>query len=491
MSTQPVTSGSYNNANNGYNLSSLNNNSQLQVTGLASGLNTNAIIQALVSIDQQPITNLTNQQNGLTATNKQLTSIQTALQQLVANAQALASPSLFANAQTVTSNNSAVVTATANAGQGAVVGGYSVAVQSLATAAQKTFNFSSPSQADTVTIDNTPVQIAAGASAQDLVNAVNSSTADVWATVTSPGAPAANGNPATPATIVFSSRSTGQLSGNWMSISDSQGSLSDASTQSNNLDINGTDAQYTINNKPGSSPSNTVTNAIPGVTLTLNNTTAVSGPVGVAVSPPGPNTQSIQTAVQTFITSYNSVVTQIQTQLSQAPSSSDPTQGTLYGDPALQGLLTSMRQAMYATVGNLGSGASITSMLNIGVSTGAASGNSLPSQNSISGQLTLDATALTNALQTNSSGVLQMLKGWSQSFSTVVNAQAAPGGAIDSRIQSDNSRVSQLGSQIAAMQQNLNDKQTQLQQQFAAMEAALSQNQSTSAWLTSQINSLP
>jgi flagellar capping protein FliD len=51
--------------------------------------------------------------------------------------------------------------------------------------------------------------------------------------------------------------------------------------------------------------------------------------------------------------------------------------------------------------------------------------------------------------------------------------------------------VSQLGSQIAAMQQILNDKQTQLQKQFAAMEAALSANQSTSAWLTSQINALP
>jgi flagellar hook-associated protein 2 len=275
-----------------------------------------------------------------------------------------------------------------------------------------------------------------------------------------------------------------------MAISDTLGSLSDVGATSG-ADKNGTDAQYTINGTAGSSASNTVTNAIPGVTLTLNNTTAVSGPVGVAVSPPGPNAQSIQTAVQTFITSYNSVVTQIQTALAQKPTSSDPTQGTLYGDPALQGLLTNMRHAMYAVTANLPPGSTINSPLDIGVSTGLASGIALPSQNAITGQLTLDATKLTNAIQTNASGVLAMLKGWSQSFSTLVNAQAAPGGAIGSRIQSDNTRVSQLGSQIAAMQQILNDKQTQLQKQFAAMEAALSANQSTSAWLTSQINALP
>jgi flagellar hook-associated protein 2 len=482
MSTQPITTSS---AATGFALSSLQNNSQLQVTGLASGLNTNQIVQALISIAQQPITHLANQQSGLTATNQQLTSVQSALQQLVVNAKALSSPALFANAQTVTSNNPAVVGASANAGQGAVVGGYSVAVTSLATSAQKTFSFTSPSAADTVSIDNTSISLNAGASAQDLINAVNSSNADVWATVTAP----ASINNNNTATIVFSSRSTGQLSGNYMSISDLAGSLQD--TGATGADKNGTDAQFTINNTPGSSPSNTVTNAIPGVTLTLNNTTAVSGPVGVAVSPPGPNTQSIQTAVQTFVSSYNSVLTQVQAQLSQAPQSGQPTVGTLYGDPGLRGLLSSMRQAMDATATGLPPGSTITSMLNLGVSTGAASGNATPSQNSINGRLTLDTSTLTSALQSNPSGVLQMLQSWSQSFAKIVNAQAASGGAIDSRIQSDNSQISQLGSQIAAKQAALNEKQNALQQQFAAMEAALSQNQSTSSWLTSQINSLP
>ena len=48
-----------------------------------------------MSIYQQPVTNLQNQQSGLTAMNKQLTSIQSELQTLSADALALGDPTLF------------------------------------------------------------------------------------------------------------------------------------------------------------------------------------------------------------------------------------------------------------------------------------------------------------------------------------------------------------------------------------------------------------
>src|SRR5207248_4426576 len=96
----------------------------LQVTGLASGLNTNAVVQALMAAQQQQLTNLQNQQSGITALNKQLTSIQTALQTVADDAQALGSPTLFANTQAITSTNSTLVGATAAGSNGAVVGSY-------------------------------------------------------------------------------------------------------------------------------------------------------------------------------------------------------------------------------------------------------------------------------------------------------------------------------------------------------------------------------
>src|SRR5271167_226907 len=83
-----------------------------QITGLASGLDTNSIISALMAVDQAPVTNLTNQENGLTTQDTQLSSIQTALQTVASNAQALGDPTLFGLSQTVTSSESTIVGAT-------------------------------------------------------------------------------------------------------------------------------------------------------------------------------------------------------------------------------------------------------------------------------------------------------------------------------------------------------------------------------------------
>ena len=148
-----------------------------------------------------------------------------------------------------------------------------------------------------------------------------------------------------------------------------------------------------------------------------------------------------------------------------------------------------MREQMDATLGGLTG--NVTSMLDIGVSTGAASGSGAPSQSSISGNLTIDTSALTQALTSNSTAVHQMLQSWSIDFSFMVNNEAAPGGVISQRIQGDDTQISYLGNQIDNLNAANSAKQAELVQQFAQMEAMLSSNQSTSSWLTSQIAALP
>jgi flagellar hook-associated protein 2 len=480
MSTSPISLGSTtatsaNNYTTGSNLTSLGSGTPLQVTGLASGLNTNAIVQALMSAQQQQVTNLTNQENGIKARNTQLQSIQTALQAVANDAQALETSSLFANSQTVTSTNPTLVSATATGSAGAVVGGYQVSVSQLASSAQRTFAFASPSSADTVTIDGQQVNLAAGASAQDLVNAVNgNSKLDVWATATNSG------------TVVLSDRATGLQSGSYIQVSDTANAL----TEQAGLAQAGQNALYSINGAtpPQSSPSNTVTTAIPGVTLSLNGLTTTSGSVTVNVGAPGPSTQNIQTAIQTFIKDYNSAISLIQTQLSQTPSSSDPTQGTLYGDSDLTALLSTMRQAMYASGSGLPAG--MASMLDIGVGTGASSGGAT-TQNQLSGDLTLDTSTLTSALQSNPGGVHQVLASWGISFSNLVNNEAAAGGTIDTRVQGDTTQINNLATQLQNLTIANTQKQNTLVAQFAQMESVLAQNQSESTWLTSQISALP
>jgi len=137
MSTQPITTSGATSSNL---LTSLGSGAPLQITGMASGLNTNAIVQALMSNDTQRVTNLQNQQTGLTALNTQLRSIQTMIQTVANDAKALQNPSLFTSTQTITSTNSTLIGATATSNNGAVVGWYQVTVSALASASQRTFS---------------------------------------------------------------------------------------------------------------------------------------------------------------------------------------------------------------------------------------------------------------------------------------------------------------------------------------------------------------
>ncbi|MGH2877608.1 MAG: flagellar filament capping protein FliD [Solirubrobacteraceae bacterium] len=464
MSTNPITASS---STTGYLLNSLSGTTQ--ITGLASGLNTDQIISEEMAIYQEPVTLLQNRQTALNATNTQLTSIQTALQTLAADSQAVADPSLFATSQAVSSSDPTRVSGSSATGAG--VGSYEVSVTALASSAQNTYSYSSLNGGSSITIDGTSVATPAGQSISDFVNSINSnSQLDVYAATTDSN------------TVVLSSRSTG--ANQTITVDDGTGT-----TITPTATTAGQDAAYSVGTgATQNSHTNTVSNAIAGVTLTLSGLTS-TGPVTINVGAPAASSANIQTAVNTFITQYNSVISQIQTQLSQAPSASDPSQGTLYQDPSLSNLLSSMREMMYTPGGGLPAG--LATMLDVGVSTGATTGSGAVSQSALAGNLTLNADTLTSQLQANPSGVRSVLNSWSINFSALVNNEASAGGTIDERIQGDTTQVGQLSNQIATMQSALNDKQAQLVQQFAQLEAALSSNQSTSSWLTSQLSALP
>jgi flagellar hook-associated protein 2 len=473
MSTSSVSSSTSSSSTAG--LSTLTGSSTLQITGLASGLNTDQIINELMQVQEQPLTALQSQQSGVKAQVTQLTSIQTALQKVASDAQALMDPSLFHTSQAVTSSDSTRVSAASSTGAG--VGGYQVSVSQLANSAQRTYTYASPTAGGTVTIDGHDTTVTAGESITDFVNSVNNdSSATVYAAATDSG------------TVVFSNRQTGDTGSNYIDMTANGGALTEQTSKARE----GQDAIYSVDGGASqTSSSNTVTGAIAGVTLTLSGVTTTSGPVTVNVAAPAASSSNIATAMQQFITDYNSAISTVQTQLAQTPSSSDPTQGTLYGDPQLQDLLSSMRSAMYQTITGSATGTGMQSLLDIGVSTGATTGTGSISQSAVSGNLALNSSTLASALQSNPQGFQQVMEGWADSFSLLVNDASGAGGTIDNRIQGDDTQVSDMSSRITDMQAALTDKQNALVTQFAQLEATLSSNQSTSSWLTSQIAALP
>jgi len=450
--------------------------SATQIVGLASGLNTTAIISELMSIASFPERELQVQQSGVQAKENELSTLQTTFANLSNDAANLSSPTLFDTSQSVSSSNPAIVAATSSNGAG--VGGYQVLVSALANSAQRTFTYASPASADSITIDGHATAIPAGSTIQQFVNTINSdSQATVYA--------AATGT----ATVVLSNRTSGNTGTNFIAVSDPGGAL----TEQTALAKQGQDAQFTVDGVAGSSSSNTVTSAIAGVSLTLSGLTG-SNPVTVTVAPPAPSATNITTAINQFVSDYNAAVGAIQTQLTQTPVSNplnatDAGQGTLFNDPDLTSLLTRMRQMMYTDLGGLSSGMS--NLGDIGISTGAPSGSASPSASSIAGLLTVDTASLTKALQNNPSGVQQLLSGFATSFQGVVDNESGPGGLLSQRINSAASQYTQMGNQLSVMQATLATQQSALETEYSNLEAALSLSQSQESTLVNQIAQLP
>jgi flagellar hook-associated protein 2 len=448
----------------------------INLTGLASGLNTNEIINAMMAVEREPVAHLTNQQTKLQAQQTMLRQLQGSLQGLAFSAADLASPVLFETAQAVSSSNPSQISALGTKGAG--VGGYEVNVTQLANSAQRTFTFTSPAAADTLTIDGQEISVKAGASIQEVVNAINSdSSATVYAAALEEG------------TIVLSNRESGNTGEGFIAVSDSAGALTEVAGKAKP----GKDAEYTVDGVAGTSSSNTVKNAIAGVTLSLNALTTVSGPVTINVAAPGPSVSNITAQVESFVKLYNSTIGTIHNQLTTKPPENPQTAselgtGTLFGDSDLGSLLTSMRQTIYTPIEGLS--AEMASLADIGVSTGSGSGSAVPSAGAVEGELKLNASKLSEAIQSNPAGVEKMLQKWAQSFQKIVNLDAEPGGNLDTRINGDGTSITQLTAHIATMNEMLEVRQKSLQAQFVAMEQIVSRNQSQQAWLTSQLTAL-
>jgi flagellar hook-associated protein 2 len=450
----------------GVSLSSLTSSSgsggsPLSITGLASGLDTSAIISALMGVEREPVTHMTDEQEKLQGDQTQLQSIQGMLSQVALSASEFSLPSAFESVQSVTSSNSAVVNAAASVG--AVVGGHEVEVTQLATSAQRGFTYTSPASEAKLTVDGNEVAVKAGETAKEFADSINASSGSTVFAAVLEGS-----------TVVLSDRTTGSGT-EFIKVTGAEGVLSENAE----LAREGKDAEFKVDGVAGTSASNTVTDAIAGVTLTLSGlTSATTGPVTIDVAPPGPSAKALETQVQTFVKLYNSTLEAVHKQLTTKPLTKPSTAaefgtGTLFGDFEVTSIVDQMRQAMYEPVAGLPT--EMSSLADIGVSTGAPTGGSA-TQSSLEGLLTLDPTKLAEAVASNPAGVQKMVEEWSKSFQSTVNTVAGPGGTLDSRITSDTSQISQLGEQITSMNEMLALREKALQQTYAKLEAVIAQN---------------
>jgi flagellar hook-associated protein 2 len=205
----------------------------------------------------------------------------------------------------------------------------------------------------------------------------------------------------------------------------------------------GQDAKLTVDGVSVTSPSNTVTTVIPGITFQL--LALSTAPVQVQITD---DTTSIGTAISSFVSAYNKVIGDINTQEGK-DSSGNPE--PLMGSPVLA-------QLQGALTGSLFTGAASGSIKNI-TQLGISMNND--------GTLTLNGDTLNTALNSHLAdvtGFLQNSGSFGQSMSTTLNnlGTQAPNGSIYLVQQQNAAQETALNTDISNEDALLSAQQTQL-----------------------------
>jgi len=441
--------------------------------GLGSGLDTTAIVKALVDAEKTPKQGqLDRRTSANTASISAVGSLKSALAAYKTALDKLndsANPA-FIGSVAATSNDKYVK---ATAGSSAVNGNYSVQVSQLATASrvasQRYTDSSSVVSASggtlTLTQNNASfdVTIPANATLQQTRDAIN-------AQATSKGYTANIVNDGTGSRLVVSSETMGE--GSDISVSgvmtiDPSGQMTDAGGAGRIGDV-AKDAEFEIDGMKLTSKSNKVDNAISGMTFELLSKTEALSPVSISVTA---NTDGLKKSVQSFVDAYNALVGTINN-VSVSTKAADGTwkSPALSGDPAVRSMLTSLRDELVVP-GNNGSGQlSVLSQLGINTVQGT-------------GLLEFDSTKFTKAINDQKlGGEVQNLfngdGGLLDRMNKAMEPFSATGGVLDERNKS-----------LESTKKSLEIEQSSLDARIKDLEASLTKKYNNMDTLVGQLNS--
>jgi flagellar hook-associated protein 2 len=205
-----------------------------------------------------------------------------------------------------------------------------------------------------------------------------------------------------------------------------------------------------------------------GVTLNLTST-------GTNTLTVARDNTAAQSAIQGFVTAYNSYVSTASSLSSYNASSGAA--GVLLGDATL----TSVQRQISSVLSNAVKGNSVGTLANLGITRQA------------DGTLTTDSTKLNAALSTNPNAVKSLFNGtngYATTLNTALTSYTASNGVIGARVTSLQGQLTQLGTQQTSLTARMATYQKQLQQQYTALDTLMSQLNNTSSYLTTALAQL-
>ncbi len=223
------------------------------------------------------------------------------------------------------------------------------------------------------------------------------------------------------------------------------------------------DGLYTITRS-----SNTISDAISGITLNLKGATTAA--VQLTVSR---DSTSVTDSVQAFVDAYNELQTTID---SLSGKGND-----LEADNTLRSIENQIKDVFNTPPGAITS--SYTYLSEVGVSFQR------------DGKLALDSVALQKAVDTDFSGMAELFANDNQGYlfrvDALVSTFVQANGLIGTREDGLNTRIDTVDQRILDMQFRLDIREQSLRDRFTALDALMGKLQGTSNFLTQQLASLP
>jgi flagellar hook-associated protein 2 len=443
------------------------------ITGPGSGYDTQGIVKALVAAEKAPKqSQITKQQ---TVTTTQLSAVGSVKSALEAYRTAITKLNSAASFNGVAATTSDDKTVKATLGDGASSGQYVLKVDNLATSSKvtsKSFTgaaaVANPGEENqTLTINQSgksyDVIITGGSTLQQVRDSINTqlSAQGISANVLSD----ANG-----ARLVVGSSNSGvgtdiTLSGDSdLAVGYDKGPAA----------IN---AKYSIDGIAMESTSNTVKSAISGVSLELVAPTDAGKTTTITVAS---SAATLKTSVQSFVSSYNTLMTAInaQTKVTATGDQATTTAGALTGDASMRDLVSSMRSEL---VNGSGTG-TISSLSQMGITTDQKTGLLSLDDKQWDAAVAKSPTDIAK-LFTDSNGLIARMNKATDSY-------VGTTGTLSSRVKDLNAKFTDLTTQQDDLNRRMDALQLSLSAKYTAMDTLIAKINASSSSIMTTLNSL-
>lgn len=437
--------------------------SSINFGGLASGIDTDSIVEALMEIEKQPLKRLESDKEYFTSRQDAFNTLNTKLKTLLAKFEAIDSSSeVRAYSAKAASEEFFSVSASGSASPGS----YNIEVQSLAKQQKDVSDGSYESRGEanftsgTLTIGTTDIVID-NDSLDSLVKKINeANTGDSATGVAASIIQDGNGFRLVLTGEDASSSFSASIAGG--TTANGYDALAFSTTQTQSL------ATIVVDGITITSGSNVFEGAIPGVSLTVNKVHPAIG--DTTVMGVTEDIEAVKTKIKDMVTAYNAVITNISSQ-------KDSDWGRDSGLMAVKRNLQKMLTSPVATGGNL------TTLSQLGLKTQK------------DGTLSIDNTVLEEAISNNMNDMDTLfagsegIEGIATMFKTYLEATTDRADGLAATRQASTDRTQKtIASNIVKMEARLEKREALLRAQFDAMELLISSLNSTGSYLTQQLS---